>query len=355
MSDRPLSTLSSLAPPVLSALAGAGYETVQDLLSNSTPEQLSKDLNIPLPASQAVFSAAAGPSQRSLPMTQSAAAMMGTTAKQYSTACPPLDRLLGGGLKRGFILEINGPPGSGKEQMAATAVRTFVECDQQVLFVDMQNMVLPATIKRILMNSPTAEPDGMDLVRYLAFHTTAEFVAFVRSLPAYLEANPSVSRPTIAADIVFTPPRCDCDPILLQTALLVLNSLAFPFQPHTIKRFAILDKLKQVLARACASMGLTVIITSQLTTKMLEGNGQPGSAPPGSKSVMIPSFRDSDFPPGRTYRVIIVPLTRTTGVIRLLSSPTHVPSRGQPAREEPYQGSPLHEPAHHSSPRRSGA
>ncbi|OSD05235.1 P-loop containing nucleoside triphosphate hydrolase protein [Trametes coccinea BRFM310] len=312
MSDRPLSTLSSLAPPVLSALAGAGYETVQDLLSNSTPEQLSKDLNIPLPASQAVFSAAAGPSQRSLPMTQSAAAMMGTTAKQYSTACPPLDRLLGGGLKRGFILEINGPPGSGKEQMAATAVRTFVECDQQVLFVDMQNMVLPATIKRILMNSPTADPDGMDLVRYLAFHTTAEFVAFVRSLPAYLEANPS-------------------------TALLVLNSLAFPFQPHTIKRFAMLDKLKQVLARACASMGLTVIITSQLTTKMLEGNGQPGSAPPGSKSVMIPSFRDSDFPPGRTYRVIIVPLTRTTGVIRLLSSPTHVPSRGQPAREEPYQ------------------
>ncbi|KAI9065239.1 P-loop containing nucleoside triphosphate hydrolase protein [Trametes sanguinea] len=312
MSDRPLSTLSSLAPPVLSALAGAGYETVQDILSNSTPEQLSKDLNIPLPASQAVFSAAAGPSQRSLPMTQSAAAMMGTTAKHYSTACPPLDRLLGGGLKRGFILEINGPPGSGKEQMAATAVKTFVQSDQQVLFVDMQNMVPPATIKRILMNSPTADPDGMDLVRYLSFHTTAEFVAFVRSLPAYLEANPS-------------------------TALLVLNSLAFPFQPHAIKRFAILDKLKQVLARACASMGLTVIITSQLTTKMLEGNGQPGSAPPGSKSVMIPSFRDTDFPPGRTYRVIIVPLTRTTGVIRLLSSPTHVPSRGQPAREEPYQ------------------
>ncbi|CDO70979.1 hypothetical protein BN946_scf184830.g11 [Trametes cinnabarina] len=267
MSDRPLSTLSSLAPP--SALTGAGYETVQDLLSNSTPEQLSKDLNIPLPASQAVFSAAAGPSQRSLlPMTQSAAAMMSITVRQHSTACPPLDRLLGGGLKRGFVLEINGPPGSGKEQMAANAVRTFVDSGQQVLFVDMQNMVPPATIKRILISSPTADSDRMDLVRYLSFHTTTEFVAFVRTLPAYLEANPA-------------------------TALLVLNSLAFPFQPHTIKRFAILDKLKQTLARACASMGLTVIITSQLTTKMLEGDGQPGSAPPGSKSVMVPSFSAS--------------------------------------------------------------
>ncbi|KAH9899185.1 P-loop containing nucleoside triphosphate hydrolase protein [Cubamyces lactineus] len=313
MSDRPLSTLS-LPAPTLSALAGAGYETVQDL-SNSTPEQLSKDLNIPLPASQAVFSATARPQgSRMLPMTQSAAAMMGTT-KQHSTGCPPLDRLLGGGLKRGFILEINGPPGSGKEQIAANAIKGYVEKKEQVLFVDMQNMISPATIKRILMSSPTAASDGMDLVRYLTLHTTTEFVIFMRNLTAYLEANPS-------------------------TALLVLNSLSFPFQAPTLTlqvRNAILEKLKHTLARACTSMGLTVIITSQLDTKMLEGNGQSGSAPPGSKAIMKPSFENYHFPTGRTYRVIIVPLTRTTGVMRLLSSPTHVPIRGQPVPEERFQ------------------
>ncbi|OJT08849.1 hypothetical protein TRAPUB_276 [Trametes pubescens] len=130
MSDRLLSTFS-LPAPTLSALARAGYETSSDI-SSLTPEQLSKDLNIPLPASQAVFSATrptAAP-----PMTQSAAAMMGTTT-QYSTACAPLDRLLGGGLKRGHILEINGPPGSGKEQVAANAVASFVDAGQEVLFV----------------------------------------------------------------------------------------------------------------------------------------------------------------------------------------------------------------------------
>ncbi|KAI0763463.1 P-loop containing nucleoside triphosphate hydrolase protein [Trametes elegans] len=310
MSDRLLSTLS-LPPPTLSALAGAGYETVNDL-SNATPQQLSKDLNIPLPASQAVFSATR-PSV-ALPMTQSAAAMMGTT-KQYSTGCPPLDRLLGGGLKRGFILEINGPPGSGKEQIAAIAVRAFVECKQEVLFVDMQNMVLPATIKRTMMRNPTANSDGMDLVRYLAFHTTAELVVFMRNLTAYLEAYPA-------------------------TALLVLNSLAFPFQADMAlkERYAILDRLKQTLARACTSLGLTVIITSQLVTKMLESHGEPGSAPPASKATMIPSFASNNFPSGRTYRVIIVPQTRMTGVMRLLSSPTHVPNRAPAfAGEEPYQ------------------
>ncbi|KAI0659702.1 P-loop containing nucleoside triphosphate hydrolase protein [Cubamyces menziesii] len=310
MSGRPLSTLS-LPAPTLSALASAGYETVQDL-ANATPEQLSKDLNIPLPASQAVFSATARPQgSRMLPMTQSAAAMMGTT-KQYSTGCPPLDRLLGGGLKRGFILEINGPPGSGKEQIAANAIKGFVESNEQVLFVDMQNMIPPATIKRILMSSPTAASDGMDLVRYLTLHTTTEFVIFMRNLTAYLEANPS-------------------------TALLVLNSLSFPFQAAGKGRFAIIDRLKQTLARACTSMGLTVIITSQLDTIPLEGDGSPGSAPQGSKMIMRPSFAIHHFPTGRTYRVIIVPQTRTTGVMRLLSSPTHVPTRGQPVPEERFQ------------------
>ncbi|EIW55006.1 P-loop containing nucleoside triphosphate hydrolase protein [Trametes versicolor FP-101664 SS1] len=309
MSDRLLSTFP-LPAPTLSALARAGYETSSDL-SSLTPEQLSKDLNIPLPASQAVFSATrptAAP-----PMTQSAAAMMGTTT-QYSTACAPLDRLLGGGLKRGHILEINGPPGSGKEQIAANAVTSFVDANQEVLFVDMQNMVLPATIKRILMaERPTADAGGMALVRYHTLHTTAELVVFLRTLPAYLAARPA-------------------------TGLLVLNSLPFPFQVKQDykDRNAILDLLRQVLMRACASMGLTVIITSQLVSKSCQRDGESGSAPLGSKYTMIPSFGAAQFPSGKTYRVILVPKTRTTGDMRLLSSPTHVPS-AHALREEPYQ------------------
>lgn len=106
--------------------SSANSLTVRDANPNPT------DLNIPLPASQAVFSATRPTAPP--PMTQSAAAMMGTTT-QYSTACAPLDRLLGGGLKRGHILEINGPPGSGKEQIAANAVTSFVDANQEVLFV----------------------------------------------------------------------------------------------------------------------------------------------------------------------------------------------------------------------------
>lgn len=69
-------------------------------------------------------------------MTQSASAMMGNGDRRlYSTSCAPLDDLLMGGVKRGQVLEISGPAGCGKEQMAAEAIKSFVAAGQAVLFV----------------------------------------------------------------------------------------------------------------------------------------------------------------------------------------------------------------------------
>lgn len=68
------------------------------------------------------------------PMTQSLASMVGRT-RQYTTLCRPLDEILGGGLKRGHILEISGPPGSAKEIMARNIVQSFLENNHQVLFI----------------------------------------------------------------------------------------------------------------------------------------------------------------------------------------------------------------------------
>jgi RAD51-like protein 2 len=89
------------------------------------------DLNIPLPESQALF---ASTSTSKLPLTQSVASLTTTTHK-FSTHCPPVDRLLKGGLTRGHILEVSGPPGTMKEAIAVGVVRAFVERMEHVLFV----------------------------------------------------------------------------------------------------------------------------------------------------------------------------------------------------------------------------
>ncbi|KAM5537597.1 hypothetical protein V8D89_008675 [Ganoderma adspersum] len=319
MSDR---SLSSLGLPIstLSALERLGYDTLSDL-SKSTPEDLSRDLNISLPASQAIFHSASRPTPTpAMSMTQSAASMMGNSAKRYSMSCPPLDQLLDGGLKCGHVLEISGPPGCGKEQIAARSIKSFVQAQEQVLFVDMQNMVPPATIKRILSgaffcatrNIPAAnagDDSTLDLVHYKILHTPAEFVVFIRTLPAYLAAHTSIR-------------------------LVVLNSFTFPFQAiiDYKDKFALLERTKETLTRLCASSALSVVITSQLVSQPLQFD-ESGNAPKGSKYTMKRTFDDKYYPSSRTYRVLVVPQwppekpERETGVIRLLSTPakTNVP------------------------------
>lgn len=46
-----------------------------------------------------------------------------------------MDKLLSGGLPRGHILEISGPPGTPKEPLAVNIVKAFIEANEQVVFV----------------------------------------------------------------------------------------------------------------------------------------------------------------------------------------------------------------------------
>jgi len=187
MSKRPLSSLA-LSTSELSALTRGGYETVEDL-SSLDPESLARDLNIPLTSSQAIFSATQAP--KALPLTQSAAFMIGSIT-QHSTLCEPLDRLLQGGLKQGYILELSGPPGCSKETLAINITKSFVESLQEVLFVDMQNMTSPATLNRQLRKQPSDSSDYKKLVYHLHLHTLPDLLIFLRNLPSYLQSHPRV-------------------------------------------------------------------------------------------------------------------------------------------------------------------
>lgn len=82
-------------------------------------------------------------------MTQSVASIVGATRK-YSSQCAPLDRLLGGGLKCGHIIELSGPPGCAKEMLATAIVQSFVESKEGVLFVGRTAYPL---LLRALLNS----------------------------------------------------------------------------------------------------------------------------------------------------------------------------------------------------------
>ncbi|KAF9467890.1 hypothetical protein BDZ94DRAFT_1247996 [Collybia nuda] len=313
MSSRPLSSLN-IPRSTLSALTRAGYETVQDLQSIESAEYLAQDLKISISEAESVFA----PSQKpptpfaTLPLTQSAASMA-KIAEKFTTRSSTIDKLLSGGIQRGHILEISGPPGTPKEVVAANIVTSFVEAGEGVIFVDTQNMTSPASLNDSLQTSKNLPSHYLDLVHHLNIRTLPDLVLFMHNLPSLLATHPKVS-------------------------LLILSSISFLLQGGqnlTItSKHAILEKFKQVLVQASASRNLTIVSTSQLATKILNADGSPGTFDTGARGVMVPQLGTTYLPSGRTYRIIFVPETKSSGIIKVLSSPIYQ-GKG-PAPKMPY-------------------
>lgn len=71
----------------------------------------------------------------SFPSLGRSAAELISINKRFSSSCIPLDKLLGGGLPSGHVLELSGPPGAAKETLAANFSSGAVSSNDQVLFV----------------------------------------------------------------------------------------------------------------------------------------------------------------------------------------------------------------------------
>jgi RAD51-like protein 2 len=175
------------------------------------------ELHIPLQVTRALFTASQRPPG---PSSSQPASNMVMTRKVFPTACPPVDQLLSGGLKRGDILEISGPPGTMKDMLAINVAKSFARASEGVIFVgkqvsfflwlrclfaDMQNSVSPATLfrglgcKRIhcyagsVINAIEASLSRSEqLVYHLNVHMVADFMLFMHNLPAYLDSHPEV-------------------------------------------------------------------------------------------------------------------------------------------------------------------
>jgi len=70
----------------------------------------------------------------SFPLGRSAAELISFN-KKFLSSCAPLDKLLGGGLPAGHVLELSGPPGTAKQTLAINFASGAVSSNDQVLFV----------------------------------------------------------------------------------------------------------------------------------------------------------------------------------------------------------------------------
>jgi len=179
--------------------------------------------------------------------------------------------------------------------------------------VDTQNMTGLEVLVKALSGPPALPSNYRSCIHHINVNTLPDLMVFIYTLPSFLDTHSNVR-------------------------LLVLNSISFPFQTPSLNhhnRTALLDKVKQTMTKACATKSLTVVTTSQLATKVLNSDGTTGNFDTGSTAIMVPQLGPGYLPTGRTCRIIIHPETRTSGHIRVLSSPTYQPKKGSAPRE-PY-------------------
>ncbi|KAI0743189.1 hypothetical protein BC629DRAFT_1708350 [Irpex lacteus] len=231
-----------------------------------------------------------------------------------------MDQLLDGGFKCGSILEISGPPGAAVHAPVIHITREFVKEGQGVIFADMHNSITAAQLlERIRADDDSVLPHGYrNSLLHTSLLTFQDILIFFHKLPSIIEANPGAG-------------------------LLVLNSfsLAFHSLPPTVShasRTVLHERIRQALAQACATAGLSVLITTQLSTKLLNADGTPASFDTGSRAIMVPQPGSAYLPVGRSYRLMVVPRSRDAGIIQLLASPTHAYQPGNPPiREVSYE------------------
>lgn len=71
----------------------------------------------------------------SFPSLGRSAAELISIDKLFTSSCVPLDKLLGGGLPSGHVLELSGPPGAAKETLAIKFASGALSSNDRVLFV----------------------------------------------------------------------------------------------------------------------------------------------------------------------------------------------------------------------------
>ncbi|KAJ8101830.1 P-loop containing nucleoside triphosphate hydrolase protein [Lipomyces tetrasporus] len=107
---------------------------------------------------------------------------------KFSTRLPSLDMIMRGGVTRGKVTELSGPPGSGKTSIALQVASSAIFSKAKVLWIDTASKV-PAS--RLLQSLRTSMPrdDLNDRVSHLQLASLASLLALFLRPPAYLSSH----------------------------------------------------------------------------------------------------------------------------------------------------------------------
>jgi RAD51-like protein 2 len=127
-------------------------------------------------------------------------------------------------------------------------------------------------------------PEHLPFVQFKRVMSLPELLLFFEQLEAILPSE-------VCRYCFVYPHRTHVD--MPQDTLLYIASIAFPFQNPDIspaRRSLLLQKVRQILAKATTTPRVTVVATSQLATKFVNQDGSPGNFETGTQGIMVPQL-----------------------------------------------------------------
>jgi hypothetical protein len=102
-----------------------------------SPLSWSTELKLPIESCSLILSACNASTSTVIAgvLPSQAASTLLANRAAFRCGVPPLDSLINGGLKKGEVLAISGPPGSGKTQLALAFVKEAVRAGDEVLVI----------------------------------------------------------------------------------------------------------------------------------------------------------------------------------------------------------------------------
>ncbi|KAK9325259.1 P-loop containing nucleoside triphosphate hydrolase protein [Lipomyces orientalis] len=107
---------------------------------------------------------------------------------KFSTGLPSLDMILRGGVTRGKVTELSGPPGSGKTSIALQVASSAIFSKANVLWIDTASK-MPASRLLQSLRRPLSRDDLNDRVSHLQLPSLASLLALFLRPPAYLSSH----------------------------------------------------------------------------------------------------------------------------------------------------------------------
>ncbi|KAK9313705.1 P-loop containing nucleoside triphosphate hydrolase protein [Lipomyces starkeyi] len=208
---------------------------------------------------------------------------------KFSTHLPSLDMIMRGGVTRGKVTEVSGPPGSGKTSIALQVASIAILSKAKVLWIDTSSKI-PAS--RLLQRLPASisRDDLNDLVSHLQLTSFASLLALFVRPPAYLSSYAlividdlsTLTAPAFAAVVSHVPQPAPQQqqfdqvflPDALQHAPASDTSKRHKQEDTATKRIRVITELVARMAQVAERSDTAVLVLTKMVSRVGGGDAR---------------------------------------------------------------------------------